>query len=66
MTEIVQGKGYSAYIKSKTEILLPKEEIVLEIRDAIQAGRVPPTRATRRQHIDSLKKRHDPNRWKPN
>lgn len=64
--ENVLSTGYTAYIKSKTEILFPQEEMVLAIRDAIQAGRLPPTWATRRQHIDALKKRHDPNRWGPN
>lgn len=60
MPENVLDKGYSSYIKSKTEILFSEQE-VNEIVDAIQTGKLPRTWATRNQHIASLKERHSEN-----
>lgn len=57
MPENVLDKGYSSYIKSKTEVLFPDDEVEL-IVEAIQTGKLPRTWATRRLHIDSLNNRH--------
>ncbi|MCX7177069.1 MAG: nuclease-related domain-containing protein [Proteobacteria bacterium] len=62
MPENVLNTGYTGYIKSKTAVLFSDAE-VLQITEAIQTGRLPKTWATRRQHIDSLKARHDDNKW---
>lgn len=59
MPDNVLSTGYTAYIKSKREILFPQEEVVFEIRDTLKAGRLPPTWATRRQHIAGLRKRNE-------
>jgi hypothetical protein len=45
MPENILDKGYSSYIKSKTEILISEQE-VNEIVDAIQTGKLPRTWAT--------------------
>lgn len=65
MPENVLNTGYATYIKSKTEIVFSDSE-VLQIKEAIQTGRLPKTWATRRQHIDSLKARHDDHHWGKN
>lgn len=65
MPENVLNTGYTAYIKSKTEVVFSDSE-VLQIKEAIQTGRLPKTWATRRQHIDSLKSRHDDHHWGKN
>lgn len=57
MPENVLCKGYTSYIKSKTEIMFADEK-VLEIVEAIRSGRLPRTWATRKQHIESLNERH--------
>jgi restriction system protein len=57
MPQNVLDKGYSNYIKSKSEVLFTDEE-VNEIVKAIQTGKLPRTWATRREHVASLNKRH--------
>lgn len=57
MPENVLDRGYTAYIKSKAEILFTDQD-VQEIIDAIQTGKLPRTWATRKQHLASLKERH--------
>jgi len=58
MPENVLNAGYTGYIKSKTAVLFSDPE-VSQIKEALQIGRLPKTWAARRQHIDSLKSRHD-------
>jgi hypothetical protein len=57
MPENVLDRGYTGYIKSKSEILFTDDE-VQEIVEAIQTGKLTRTWATRRQHVASLKERH--------
>jgi len=57
MPENVLDKGYTGYIKSKSDILFSDAEVA-EIVEAIQTGKLPRTWATRRDHIASLKERH--------
>ena len=52
----VLDRGYSAHIKSKTEVLFTDEEVD-EICEAIQSGMLPKGWSTRRQHLNSLKER---------
>jgi len=52
----VLDRGYSAHIKSKTEVLFSDEEVD-EICEAINSGRLPKSWSTRRQHLNSLKER---------
>lgn len=61
----VLNTGYTGYIMSKTAVLFSDSE-VLQIKGAIQSGRLPTTWATRRQHIDSVKWRHDDHHWGKN
>ena len=49
-------------LKSKVFALIKGNQI----KEAIQTGRLPQTWATRRQHIDSLKSRHDDHHWGKN
>jgi len=58
----VLSTGYTGYIKGKAAVLFSDPD-VLQIKEAIQTGRLPKTWATRRQHIDSLKMRHDDQKW---
>lgn len=57
MPENVLDKGYSSYIKSKTNVLFSDTEVD-ELVEAIKTGKLPRTWATRKQHIASLKERH--------
>lgn len=57
MPENVLDKGYSSYIKSKTEVLFPDDEVE-QIVTAIQTGKLPRTWSTHREHVASLKERH--------
>ena len=52
----VLDSGYSAHIKSKTEVLFMDEELD-QICETIYSGRLPKTWSTRRQHLNSLKER---------
>jgi restriction system protein len=52
----VLDRGYSAHIKSKTEVLFSDEEVD-QICEAINSGRLPKGWNTRRQHLNSLKER---------
>lgn len=53
----VLNKGYIAYIKRHTMVRFTDAE-VQSIVLALQTGRLPPSWATRRQHIANLKDRH--------
>ncbi|MBU1776538.1 MAG: NERD domain-containing protein [Gammaproteobacteria bacterium] len=53
----VLDKGYTSYIKSKTDLIFSDDDVD-EIVEAIQTGKLPRTWATRKQHIASLKERH--------
>lgn len=57
MPENVLDRGYSSYIKNKTQVLFTDEEVD-QIVEAITTGRLPRTWATRNQHIASLRERH--------
>jgi restriction system protein len=52
----VIDRGYSAHIKSKTEVLFTDDEVD-QICEAINSGRLPKTWSTRRQHLNSLQER---------
>jgi restriction system protein len=56
MPSNVLDRGYSAYIKSKTEVFFTDEEVD-EIYEAIKAGMLPKGWSTRHQHLNSLKER---------
>lgn len=53
MPKNVMDKGYTSYIKAKSEILFSDNEVD-EIVEAIHTGKLPRTWATRKQHIASL------------
>lgn len=57
MPENVLDKGYSSYIKSKTEVFFSNDEVE-QIVEAIQTGRLPRTWSTSRNHVALLKERH--------
>ena len=58
----VMSTGYATYIKSKTPVLFSDIE-VKQLVEALQTGRLPTGLLkgleTRRQHLDSLKERHE-------
>jgi len=56
MPESVMDRGLPRYIKSKTRILFPNNE-VQQIVAAIQSGRLPTTWKTKTDHVDALKQR---------
>lgn len=58
MPENVMMKGYIKYMKSKTEVLFTDQEVD-QICEAIKTGRLPAGWTTRRQHLESLKERHN-------
>lgn len=62
MPPSVMSKGYATYIKSKADILFSDEEVG-QFVEALQTGRLPTGllkgMTTRRQHLDSLKERHE-------
>lgn len=64
MPENVLDKGYSSYIKSKTEVLFSDEEVD-QIVSAILTGKLPRTWSTHRQHVTSLKERHSKSAIQP-
>ncbi|WP_223248470.1 nuclease-related domain-containing protein [Sulfurirhabdus autotrophica] len=53
----VLDKGYSSYIKSKSEVLFTDDEVE-QIVTAIQTGKLPRMWATHKLHVASLKERH--------
>lgn len=57
--EVVRGGGLAPYVKSFNEPVLSESE-VLRLVDEIEIKRIPATRASRRKHVDNLKKRSDP------
>jgi restriction system protein len=56
MPSNVLDRGYSAYIKNKTEVFFTDEEVD-QIYEAIKTGMLPKGWSTRRQHLNSLKER---------
>lgn len=58
----VMSKGYATYIKGKTDVPFSDEEVG-QLVEALQTGRLPTGLfkglETRRQHLDSLKERHE-------
>jgi restriction system protein len=52
----VLDRGFSAYIKSKQEILFTDQEVD-QIYEAIQSGRLPKGWKTKREHLNSIKER---------
>jgi len=56
----VLDRGYSAHIKSKSEVLFSDEEVD-QICEAINSGRLPKGWNTRRQHLSSLKEKFSSN-----
>jgi restriction system protein len=53
----VLDRGYSAHIKSKTEVLFTDEEVG-QLCEAIKTGMLPKGWGTRREHLKSLKERY--------
>lgn len=53
---VTQSGGYVRYIKSKTSVLLSPAEIE-SIVSAIQAGRLTPSFATNREHVQNVQRR---------
>lgn len=56
----VLTKGYTSFIKSKTELLFSEVEVG-HIVEAVQQGRLPATWKTHREHVASLRRRHGSN-----
>lgn len=56
---VTKGGGYVTYIKSFREPVLSEFE-VQRVVSQIQSGRLEPSRATHRQHVELLKARGDP------
>lgn len=54
----VMTSGYTNYIKSKRRILFSDDEVGAIVR-AVQSGMLPKTLATHREHVASLKARHE-------
>lgn len=54
----VLTRGYTGYIKSKQAAVFSDDE-VKAIIDAVQSGMLPKTQATHREHLASLKARHE-------
>ena len=57
MPENVMMRGWTKYIKSKTEILFTDDEVD-QICEAIKNGRLPATWKTKNAHLQSLNERH--------
>lgn len=57
MPENVMMRGWTKYIKSKTEILFTDDEVD-QICEAIKTGRLPATWKTKNAHLQSLNERH--------
>jgi restriction system protein len=53
----VLDRGYSAHIKTKTDVLFRDEEVD-QIYEAIKSGMLPKGWGTRREHVRSLKERY--------
>lgn len=56
---VTQGAGYIRFIKSHRERVLGDAEVE-RLVDTLQRGRLTPSRATRRAHVEQLRKRADP------
>jgi len=57
---VTRGGGYVTYIKSFKDVVLTEAQVKSAF-DQISAGRLTPSRATNRQHVEHLKSRSDPN-----
>ena len=57
MPENVMMRGWTKYIKSKTEVLFTDDEVD-QICEAIKTGRLPATWKTKSAHLQSLNERH--------
>ena len=58
-SNVTYASGYIGYIKSKTEILLSLSEVEA-ISTAITTGRMTPSHATNREHVQNVQRRLDP------
>lgn len=58
-TNVTYAGGYVSYIKSKTEVLLSLSEVDA-IAAAISTGRMAPSFATNREHVQNVQRRLDP------
>jgi len=56
---VTEGAGFVRYIKSFRQPVFSEAEVDALLR-ALQEGRRAPTRATHREHVQNLKRRHDP------
>ncbi len=64
MPENVMDKGYTSYIKNKSDVVFNDDEVE-QIVSAIQTGKLARTWSTHKQHISSLKERHDKQKEQP-
>lgn len=58
-TNVTYAAGYISYIKSKTEVCLSLSEVEAAVT-AIRAGRMDPSIATNREHVQNVQRRIDP------
>ena len=56
---VTYAGGYISYIKSKTEVLLSRSEVEA-VTTAIGTGRMAPSFATNREHVQNVQRRLDP------
>jgi len=56
---VTHAGGYISYIKSKTEVFLSLSE-VKAVATAISTGRMAPSLATNREHVQNVQRRLDP------
>ncbi|OZA23713.1 MAG: nuclease [Hydrogenophilales bacterium 17-61-9] len=57
-SNVTYAGGYVSYIKSKTEIIMSPSEVEV-LAAAISSGRIPPSRATNRVHVQNVQRRLD-------
>ena len=57
-SNVTYAGGYISYIKSKTEVCLSLSEVE-EVTTAIRIGRMTPSFATNREHVQNVKRRLD-------
>lgn len=56
---VTYAGGYISYIKSKTEVFLSLSEVEA-VTNAISTGRMTPSHATNREHVQNVQRRSDP------
>lgn len=56
---VIRGRGWVRYIKSFQQTAFSEAQVTAML-DTLQAGRLAPTLATRREHVQRLKQRNDP------